>query len=342
MKRALDALEDDAAPGADEGPLAVLENVLADLKKGRLEQEAKRLASGDTRTVRQRLADEAARLAAKALQPKATGAWTEEEREALRELVSGSPAAASQWDLIAELMPTRRDKKQCCTQWFRHEDPDVLRSPFTESEVRTIIQKQLALGDVSGKWRSIVGFLEPGRHPNWCEVAWKSCLGPRLERFIAAEVDAAPSLRRAAKPSAWKMDKEALQEEALQLRMDQGETREGAERALRSAALNLIWYDINKLRKEVARLRREVPTTTTFEISGDLLEHAVAAVMPSYLKPKKPRAAYGSKKKPRLEHDQFVALMKIHGRSWTKIAAAMPTRDEPQVRSHAQKQLLRQ
>ncbi|KAH8078807.1 RNA polymerase II transcription regulator recruiting protein [Aureococcus anophagefferens] len=300
MKRALDALEDDAAPGADEGPLAVLENVLADLKKGRLEQEAKRLASGDTRTVRQRLADEAARLAAKALQPKATGAWTEEEREALRELVSGSPAAASQWDLIAELMPTRRDKKQCCTQWFRHEDPDVLRSPFTESEVRTIIQKQLALGDVSGKWRSIVGFLEPGRHPNWCEVAWKSCLGPRLERFIAAEVDAAPSLRRAAaKPSAWKMDKEALQEEALQLRMDQGETREGAERALRSAALNLIWYDINKLRKEVAR-------------------------------------ACGAR------HDQFVALMKIHGRSWTKIAAAMPTRDEPQVRSHAQKQLLRQ
>ena len=88
MKRALDALEDDAAPGADENPLAALTNVLADLKKDRLEQEAKRLASGDTRTVRQRLADEAARLAAKALQPKATGAWTKEEREALRELIA--------------------------------------------------------------------------------------------------------------------------------------------------------------------------------------------------------------------------------------------------------------
>ena len=89
MKRALDALEDDAAPGADEDMVAVLENVLADLKKDRLEQEAKRLASGDTRTTREILADEAARLAAKALQPKATGAWTEEEREELREIVSG-------------------------------------------------------------------------------------------------------------------------------------------------------------------------------------------------------------------------------------------------------------
>ena len=273
-------------------------------------------------------------------------------------------------------MPTRRDGDQCRTQWVMHEDPDVLRIPFTESEVRTIIQKMLALGDVSNKWRSIAGFLEPGRHPEWCALAWTS-MQARLERFIAAEVGAAPSLRRAAKPSTRKMDKEALQEEALQLRTVQGETREGAERALRSARLDLIWYGVNKLRKEVSRLRREVPTTTTFEIGGDLLERAVAAVM------LKERAANGSKKKPRLEskpgqktgrwtkeesnaaslgalvatspppppprhprpfrrHDQFVALMKIHGRSWTKIAAAMPTRDEPQVRSHAWKHFLRQ
>jgi hypothetical protein len=201
-------------------------------------------------------------------------------------------------------MPTRRDGLQCRRQWIMHENPDVLRSPFTESEVRTIIQKMLALGDVSGKWRSIAGLLEPGRHPEWCEAAWKKSMRLHLERFIAAEVDAAPSLRRAAKPSTLKMDKEALQEEALQLRMNQGETREGAERALRSARLDLIWYDILKLRKEVGRLRREVPTTTTFEIGGDLLERAVAAVMTKERlepKPKKPRAAYGSKKKPRLE-----------------------------------------
>ena len=262
-------------------------------------------------------------------------------------------------------MPTRRDKLQCRHQWILYEDPSVLRSPFTESEMRTIIQKMLALGDVSGKWRSIVGFLEPGRHPEWCEGAWKH-MQVRLERFITAEVDAAPSLRYAAKPALRKMDKEALQEEALQLRMNQGETREGAERALRSAALNLIWYDVNKLRKEVGRLRREVPTTTTFEIGGDLLERAVAAVMSK--KKKKPRLESKPGKKtgrwtkeesnaaslgalvatspppppprhprPFRRHDQFVALMKIHGHSWTKIAAAMPTRDATQVLSHAQK-----
>ena len=240
-------------------------------------------------------------------------------------------------------MPTRRDKHQCRLQWILHEDPEFLRSPFTESEVRAIIQKMLALGDVSGKWRSIVGFLEPGRHPDWCETAWTS-MQSRLERFIAAEVDAAPSLRYAAKPALRKMDKEALQEEALQLRMNQGETREGAERALRSARLDLIWYGVHKLRKEVVRLRREVPTTTTFEIGGDLLERAVAAVMSK--KKKKPRLESRPGKKtgrwtkeesnaaslgalvatspppppprhprPFRRHDQFVALMKIHGHS---------------------------
>uniref|UniRef100_A0A7S3NHD4 HTH myb-type domain-containing protein n=1 Tax=Aureoumbra lagunensis TaxID=44058 RepID=A0A7S3NHD4_9STRA len=42
------------------------------------------------------------------------------------------------------------------------------------------------------------------------------------------------------------------------------------------------------------------------------------------------------------EHQLFLSLMKEHGRSWTQIANNMPTRSEPQVRSHAQKYFLKQ
>lgn len=41
------------------------------------------------------------------------------------------------------------------------------------------------------------------------------------------------------------------------------------------------------------------------------------------------------------EHQLFLTLMKQYGRSWTQIAEKMPTRTEPQVRSHAQKYLLK-
>ena len=37
------------------------------------------------------------------------------------------------------------------------------------------------------------------------------------------------------------------------------------------------------------------------------------------------------------EHQQFMDLMAVHGKSWSKIAAHMVNRSEPQVRSHAQK-----
>merc|ERR1719174_1159548 len=41
------------------------------------------------------------------------------------------------------------------------------------------------------------------------------------------------------------------------------------------------------------------------------------------------------------EHQQFLDLMEVHGRSWTKIARCMDTRTEPQVRSHAQKYFIK-
>ncbi|KAJ8613602.1 hypothetical protein CTAYLR_006139 [Chrysophaeum taylorii] len=41
------------------------------------------------------------------------------------------------------------------------------------------------------------------------------------------------------------------------------------------------------------------------------------------------------------EHKLFLSLMTQYGRSWTQIAEKMPTRNEPQVRSHAQKYFMK-
>lgn len=120
------------------------------------------------------------------------GAWTPEEDEVVRKLVT--KLGTKKWSEIAQALPGRLGK-QCRERWYNHLDPAIKRTAWTEEEDRVIITLQHKMGN---KWAEIAQEI-PGR----CVVAWCAPLptllphpprpNPTLPPFRARAAPTTPS-----------------------------------------------------------------------------------------------------------------------------------------------------
>ncbi|CAM6031909.1 unnamed protein product, partial [Sphagnum compactum] len=109
-------------------------------------------------------------------QEKEKARWTEEEDDALRQLVKQHNGKS--WKLIANQL-TCKTEVQCLHRWTKVLNPSVVKGPWSAEEDQKL--KELVLIKGAKKWSAIATEL-PGRIGKQCRERWHNHLNPDIKK----------------------------------------------------------------------------------------------------------------------------------------------------------------
>ena len=102
--------------------------------------------------------------------------WTPEEDQTIRDFVGEN--GPTKWSKLAKMLPGRMDA-QCRQRWFRHLDPYINKSPWTEEEDEKIVEYKAQYGS---KWTLIANLLNTGRTDYAVKNRWNNSLSKRITK----------------------------------------------------------------------------------------------------------------------------------------------------------------
>ncbi|KIO29975.1 hypothetical protein M407DRAFT_20842 [Tulasnella calospora MUT 4182] len=124
-------------------------------------------------------------------------AWTEEEDQALLDLVSSH--GKNNWSFVASMLPYVRSARQCSDRYRNSLDPSIRRAKWTKEEDDNLAK---AVAELGPKWSKVKQFV-PGRTGAQCRERWVNQVDPSVKRTDFTEEEDARIIELKAKGLDW-------------------------------------------------------------------------------------------------------------------------------------------
>ncbi|KAG8896075.1 hypothetical protein FRC00_006533, partial [Tulasnella sp. 408] len=124
-------------------------------------------------------------------------AWTEEEDQALLDLVSSH--GKNNWSFVASMLPSARSARQCSDRYRNSLDPSIRRAKWTKEEDDNLAK---AVAELGPKWSKVKQFV-PGRTGAQCRERWVNQVDPSIKRTDFTEEEDAQLMELKAKGLDW-------------------------------------------------------------------------------------------------------------------------------------------
>ncbi|KAG8894469.1 hypothetical protein FRC00_008925 [Tulasnella sp. 408] len=124
-------------------------------------------------------------------------AWTEEEDQALLDLVSSH--GKNNWSFVASMLPSARSARQCSDRYRNSLDPSIRRAKWTKEEDDNLAK---AVAELGPKWSKVKQFV-PGRTGAQCRERWVNQVDPSIKRTDFTEEEDAQLIELKAQGLDW-------------------------------------------------------------------------------------------------------------------------------------------